>query len=479
MRRAVVLGSYAIVSLAQAIGAQAAPRSGLAEFEGVYAYHGSMSLAIVAADSIVFAIIDEARYPLRPLGADRFLNAVGDTIPFRRGADGVVSGFVERGVFFARRTPAVDATVAASVRAVPRQLGADGRPVAYVYKAPVDRGDGIRVGNVGDVGLDSATVMRVVNRVVDGSYPDVHGILVYRRGKLVVEEYFYGYDRDRVHQMRSASKSVVSALVGIAIDRGALSGDSELVTKRLPYASYGNPDPRKDRLMLRDLLSMRSGLACDDWNAASPGNESRVYESNDWVKFVLDLPLTDQPGTVGHYCSGNVAVAGRIVERATGKPLPAFAQENLFTPLGIRASDVRWNFTLSSENAGTFAQLYMRPRDMLKIGMLFQQQGKWNGRQVISRDWIARSTANWSTVGDSEYGYFWWHQWTNAATAHGPQRVDMVVATGNGGQKIYIVPTLDLIVVLTGGNFNTNSPSMTIMAKDLLPALLNRMGGAK
>jgi CubicO group peptidase (beta-lactamase class C family) len=472
MRCAVALGLFAIVSFAPTIGAQSAQRTGLAEFQGVYAYHGSMSLAIVAADTIVFAIIDEAKYPLRPLGADRFLNGVGDTIPFRRGADGVVSGFVERGVFFARRTPVIDAMVAASVRAVARRSGPDGRPVSYVYRTPPDLRDGLRVGNLTEAGFDSATVTRLVNRVVEGTYPDVHGILVYRGGKLVVEEYFYGYDRDRVHQMRSASKSVVSALVGIAIDRGALSGDSEFVTKRLPYASYANPDPRKNRLTLRDLLTMRSGLACDDWDAASPGNESRVYESTDWVKFVLDLPVTDQPGTKGHYCSGNVAVAGRVVERATGQLLPVFAQENLFTPLGIRTGDVRWNYTLSSENAGTFAQLYMRPRDMLKLGMLFQQQGMWNGRQVISRDWITRSTAKWSTVGDSEYGYFWWHQWTNAAMPDGSRRVDMLVATGNGGQKIYIVPSLDLIVVLTGGNFNTNSPAMTIMAKELLPALL-------
>ncbi|HEY3745115.1 MAG TPA: hypothetical protein VGL17_02680, partial [Gemmatimonadaceae bacterium] len=148
------------------------------------------------------------------------------------------------------------------------------------------------------------------------------------------------------------------------------------------------------------------------------------------------------------------------------------AQENLFTPLGIKPGDVRWNYTLASSNAATFAQLYMRPRDMLKIGILFQQHGKWGARQIISRDWVARSTERWSTVGDQDYGYFWWHQWVNATTPGGPRRVDMVVATGNGGQKIYIVPALDLIVVLTGGNYNSHSPAMEIMGKDLLPAIL-------
>src|SRR4051812_13751405 len=450
-----------------------ARRDPLSDYEGVYSYHGGTSLTIVATDSSLFAVIDEAKYPLRPIGADRFLNAGGDTIPFRRALDGKVSGFVERTVFFPRRTQFVDPAVAADVRATPRPRGKDGEVAPYRYASPPDIGDGIATANAREVGFDTATIGGMVRRVVDGTYPDVHSILVYRGGKLVIEEYFYGYYRNRPHQMRSATKSVVSTLAGIAIDRGALAGESELVTKRLPYTSYANPDPRKDALTLRDLLTMQSGLACDDWDPKSPGNESRVYLSRDWVKFVLDLPMISQPGTHGSYCSGGVAVVGRIVERATLKSLPAFAQENLFTPLGIRAGDVRWNYTLSSSNAATFAQLYLRPRDMLKLGILFQQQGSWKGRQLVSRDWITRSTAEWSTVGDQKYGYFWWHQWVMAASPDGPRRVDMVVATGNGGQKIYLVPSLDLIVVLTGGNYNSQSPAMSILSRDLLPALLH------
>ncbi|MDB4915656.1 MAG: beta-lactamase, partial [Gemmatimonadetes bacterium] len=436
-------------------------------------YHGDTRLAVVAGDTMLYAVIDEAKYPLRSLGADRFLNAAGDTIPFRRGADGKVSGFLERTVFFARYTTAIDTAMAAAARAVPRRAGKDGRPVNYRYAEPVRLRDGIDVGDITEAGLDTASIARLMNRVIDGTYPDVHGILVYRGGKLVVEEYFYDYDRTRPHQLRSASKSVVSTLVGIAIDHHALAGDGERVLARLPYTSYDHPDPRKDELILRDLLTMRSGLACDDWNATSPGNESRVYQSPDWVKFVLDLPMIETPGTHGSYCSGNVAVAGRMVERATGTSLPAFAQKNLFTPLGIRAADVRWNYTLASSNAATFAQLYMRPRDMLKLGVLFAHDGMWNGRRVVSHDWIMTSTAKWSTVGDQDYGYFWWHQWVNANTPDGPRRVDMVAANGNGGQRILLVPSLDLVVVLTGGNYNSQSPASAIMAKELLPSLLS------
>lgn len=444
----------------------------LADYEGVYAYHGGSQLLIVAAEPLLFAVIDDAKYPLRLLDEDTFKNGSGDTIPFRRSADGSVSGFVERGIFFKRLSTTVDPEIAALVRARPRPVGPDGRAVLYEYKPPADIGDGLAVGDASGAGLDRAVAARLVDRVADGTYPDVHSILVYRGGRLVMEEYFYGYDRDRLHQMRSASKSVVSALVGIAIDRGNLAGDGERVVKHLPYESYANADPRKDQLTLRDLLTMRSGLACNDWDGNSPGNESVVYQSQDWVKFVLDLPMVEAPGTHGQYCSGNVAVTGRIVERATGTTLPAFAQQHLFGPLGIGAASVRWNYTLSASNAATVAQLYLRPRDMLKLGVLFQQHGEWRGRQIISRAWVERSTARWSTVGDQDYGYFWWHQWADVALAGGTRRVDMVVATGNGGQKIYLVPSLDLIVVMTGGNYNAQSPAMTIMAKELLPAIL-------
>jgi CubicO group peptidase (beta-lactamase class C family) len=152
-----------------------------------------------------------------------------------------------------------------------------------------------------------------------------------------------------------------------------------------------------------------------------------------------------------------------------------FAQQELFNPLGIRAADLRWDFRLTSANAASFAQIHLRPRDMLKLGVLYQQQGNWHGRQVISREWIAKSLAPSSTVGDQRYGYLWWHQWLHAATPAGGQRVDMVVATGNGGQKIYLVPSLDMVVVLTGGSYNSDrSPTTALMVNEILPAALRK-----
>ena len=296
VRRATVAATLSLVGLASSIGAQASgavgplprdrfQRTALAEYEGVYAYHGGTSLVIVATDTILFAVIDEAKYPLRPLGGDRFVNAGGETIPFRRGTDGVVSGFVERSVFFARRTPVIDAAMAEAVRAVPRPVGTDGRPAPYVYAIPADIADGLRVGDVTEAGFDTASVARLVNRVLDGTYPDVHGILVYRGGRLVVEEYFYGYDRERPHQMRSASKSIVSALVGIAIDRGALDGDADgwelqcAIAGERDHGEGAASGPSGPDRTLEKMMSA-AGSRGDWWAAERPGGQPMVGSPN-------------------------------------------------------------------------------------------------------------------------------------------------------------------------------------------------------
>jgi CubicO group peptidase (beta-lactamase class C family) len=438
-------------------------------YTGTYEYRGGTTLelvpAVTRAGPRLVAVIDEAKYPLVPLGGDRFLNGVGDTVPFSRDAAGRVTGFRERGTAFARLTDTVTRATAASL--VPRPPG------AYTYRAPRDLGDGLAVGTLSGV-LGRGMAERIVAGVVDGTYADVDGVLVYQGGRLVMEEYFHGYGVDRPHQMRSASKSFVSALVGAAIDRGALAGEGEKVLARLPYgplSAYDNPDPRKAALTLGDLLTMRSGLACDDWDDGSPGNENRMYGSADWVKFTLGLPQLRDAGTEARYCTGGVHVAGRMVERATGKPLPVFAQEALFGPLGIAPRSYRWNYALDSSNERTVAQLYLRPRDFLKLGVVYLDGGRWRGRRVLSESWVARSTARATRIGSRGYGYYWWHQ----PFTVGGRRVEVLNASGNGGQKLYILPEHGVVVAFTGSAYNAPSETApnAIMANVILPALLS------
>jgi CubicO group peptidase (beta-lactamase class C family) len=452
-----------------------APPASLEDFEGLYDYRDGSTLYMVVRGQRLFAVIGESKYALRQADRDTFLNGSGDAIPFTRDGSGRVVAFSERGDRFARRS----ADVPSQVRAlfIPRPRGPDGSLTPYRYAAPPALADGLRAGEA-DASLSPAIVTRMVNGIADGTYPEVRSILVYHHNQLVLEEYFYGYDRDRPHQMRSLTKSVVSVLAGIAVDRGLLRADEPVLAK-LGYTAYGNPDARKERITLLDLLSNQSGLACDDHDGRSPGNELKLYETADWAKAFVDLPMLADPGTVGRYCSGGFFTVGRIIERAARKPLAEFADEALLSPLGLHRQDWKWNFTLDRSQRDEFGQIYLRPRDMLKLGVLIQQRGIWQGRRIVSASWIEQAVARQSRVDDSDYGLGIWHRWYGVKAKDGDRRVDTVMLSGNGGQKIYLVPSLDLIVVFTGGAFNVESPVNEIMARVLLPPLLEADAAAR
>jgi CubicO group peptidase (beta-lactamase class C family) len=437
---------------------------------GRYDYADGATAELIAGDAL-FAVIDEAKYRLRRVGPYVFVNAGGDTIPFRHDGRGAVIGFVERGTFRRRRSPQVSAGAAALAH--PRPPGGP----AYRYRPPADRHDGIAVGDIARTPLGVATAERLVAGVLDGTWPDVHAVLLYHGGRLVLEEYFHGYGPERPHQLRSATKSVVSALVGAAVARGALRGVDEPVLPRLPYggpAAYAHPDPRKARLTLGDLLTMRPGLACDDHDDRSPGRETVLYAAPDWVKATLDLPMAHDPGTEAHYCSGAVAVTGRIVERAVGAALPAFADTALFRPLGIAPGTWRWHYPLTNADR-EYAQLHLRPRDLLKLGLLYANDGRWQGRPVLPAAWVAASLAAQTPLENTGYGYYWWRPWLSVQTPAGATRVTFNAAQGNGGQKLYLVPQHDLVAVFTGGAYNVgNSPPNAMMARVILPPLVAR-----
>ena len=440
----------------------------LADFAGVYAYRNGTTVAIVVKNSELIAVLDEALYPLRRTGSDEFRNGAGQPVTFVRNERGEVTGLKEEADYFPRQTATVPPDVVALAVAVPRLSQAP-----YRYQIPARLGDGLEIGPAGDAGLSPAVLERLVQSIVNETYPKVHGVLLWRRGRLVFEEYFYGYDREREHQLRSATKSVVSLLAGIAIDLGKIRDDKQPIAELLPWPA-ANPEPRKAKITVGDLLSMRSGLACDDRDAASPGNEQRIYSQPDWARFTLDLPMVAEPGTVARYCSGGVHLTGRMIEKATGTDLQTFARAKLFDPLGFKG--YRWPYQPVAANASTFGQIYLRPRDMLKLGLLVLNRGRWQGRRLISSAWIERSTAPLTQIGSKPYGYFWWHQRFPITTAGSEQTVDTILATGNGGQKIFIVPSLQLVAVFTGGNYNSekDTPPNDIMGNVLLPALLRQ-----
>jgi CubicO group peptidase (beta-lactamase class C family) len=301
------------------------------------------------------------------------------------------------------------------------------------------------------VGMDAATLAQASSKLPANS--GISAMLVMRHGQPVMEQYWNGYDKDTLHDLRSATKSITSLLVGIAIDQHRLGGVDDTVSSWLA-ADYPGAPALAHGMVLEDLLTMSSGLACNDWDWNSPGNEERMYGVRDWVQFWLDLPTVAPAGSRISYCTGNPVALGHVLANATQQPVPAFAEANLFAPLAITSA--RWNTYADGTQTDTGGHMHMRPRDMAKIGQLALQRGEWNGVQLVSGAWIDAATADHGRFdggATSGYGYLWWR---GAETWNG-SRVDMFFANGAGGQYIFVVPELDLVAVFTGENYDSET----------------------
>lgn len=330
----------------------------------------------------------------------------------------------------------------------------------YLYSKPIEEDDGWKTASLNDVGLDQQTVSELIGKILHVDPLDnpfnIHSLLIARHGKLVLEEYFYGFRREQTHDMRSASKTFAPLLIGIARDKGAKIDLETPVLSQFPeYKQLANPDPRKSKITVRDLMTMTSGLACDDNDDDSPGNEDVMQgqkTQQDWYKYTLDLPMARDPGgDQAVYCSAGMNLLGAILRNVTHTWLPEFFYENVAKPLEI--STYHWNLMPTGDGyAG--GGLYLRPRDQLKLGQLYLNGGMWNGKRVISKDWVEKSTSRQSTFGqtlgaDHDYGYGWhlYHFEVNGRSYRA------YAAGGNGGQIVMVIPDLDLVVGFTGGAY--------------------------
>lgn len=334
----------------------------------------------------------------------------------------------------------------------------------YAYKQPKNRKDGLKTGGLDHTGLDKTLLNTMMQEIVKGRYPNVHSILIIKDGKLVFEEYFYEHDRNKLHELRSATKSFVSALTGIAIEKKYIKSKNEPVLNFFPEYVIQQDVAAKRKITIENLLTNQSGLDCDVSDSKSVGNETTMNNSDDWVKFTLDLPMADSAGGKGRYCSGNPIMLCSIIEKATQQPLTDFAQQNLFGPLGIK--NYVWNFKPDKSSVETFCQLYLNSRDMAKFGLMYLNNGNWNGTQVVPTEWVEQSFAKHSVVQGLDYGYLWWSKYFDVEGV----RYYAKGAQGNGGQKIYIWEEQNMVTVITGGNYNTQSPSDELLKKYILPA---------
>lgn len=355
--------------------------------------------------------------------------------------------------------------------------------LAVDYHAPVAHDDGWAVAAAHAEQVDTTPLAALETKLADGTYKNITSILIARDGKLVYEAYFNGSDAEHLNDVRSASKSVTALLVGAAIDRNLIPNTQAKVYGYFPDKQpIQHPDPRKQAITLEDLLTMSSLWECNDDNEFSSGNEERMYVTEDWLQFALDLPIKgfapwmakpqDSPhGRAFSYCTAGAFVAGAVVERATHRPLAKFADEALEKPLGI--TQVQWNVSPLGVGMGGGGTRY-RSRDLAKLGQLVLDEGRWQGRQVISAAWIqAMLTVRAQARDDADYGYFWWCFRKPVTGIDEP----VWAMSGNGGNYVFVVPSRHLVAVITSTAYNqryAHPQSQEIFREYLLKAVLPR-----
>jgi CubicO group peptidase (beta-lactamase class C family) len=281
--------------------------------------------------------------------------------------------------------------------------------------------------------------------------PYIHGFLLARHGKLILEEYFHGFHREKPHDTRSASKSLTATLVGAAIQNGAPFDASSSVYEVI----YGNrlsadTDPRKREMTVEHLLTMSSGFDCDDRDPSSPGNEDVMQEQTqepDWYRYTLSLSMVRSPGEKSVYCSINANLLGAVLSSATGKSLPELFVALIAEPLQIR----RYHLLLTpTDDAYMGGGIYWLPRDFMKLGQVVLNGGTWNGRRIVSREWASRATAPLVDLRGRKYGYLWW----TLEYPYKGRTIRAFFAGGNGGQIVMGIPELDLLVAFYAGNYS-------------------------
>ncbi len=300
-------------------------------------------------------------------------------------------------------------------------------------------------------GLNPEVLAEVVQKIESDEHPDFHTLLIARHGRLVFEAYFHGYNSERQHDIRSAGKSFTSTLIGIAIDQGMIPDvDVPMLPYFKHYEPHKNVDHWKESIRVRDLLRMMSGLDADDNDASTPGCEDNMVKSYDWVRYSLNLPMREAPGQRWVYAAPNTMLLAGILESATQRSVLDFATEHLFGPLGI--DKFHWKKSPQGRVVGQ-GNLFLRGRDMLKLGQLFLDGGCWQGRRLVSERWTQAATKRWVGLGDDVhpgYGYQWWSGSYKVDT----RNFNCYFASGNGGNKIYVLPTLGMVVAVASSAYN-------------------------
>jgi CubicO group peptidase (beta-lactamase class C family) len=357
-------------------------------------------------------------------------------------------------------------------------------------------------------GVNPAVINGLVQDLESGVYGAVDQFLFIRHGKVIADYRFdidydaiveadgdnhphagittgdhqYNYDHTNwhpyfngtnLHSLQSITKSVTSAALGIAIDDGLIEGVEVPVAQFFNDYTYDLSDPRKSAITLEDFLTMRSGIDWDKSGGYSNDQHSTVQleDSDTWIQFVLDRPMDKEPGTFFEYNDGVSVLLGKIIRQASGKRVDVWASERLFNPIGIR--NFKWKITPDGE-ADTEGGLYLSTHDLARIGYLFLREGIWDGKQILSKEWVSKSVE--PIVGDvspdnertdTGYGYQWW------VPSFGEGNPSIFSGIGYGGQFVMVAPEYDIVVVFNGWNLHKQGEKSTygVLQNVILPTL--------
>jgi CubicO group peptidase (beta-lactamase class C family) len=351
----------------------------------------------------------------------------------------------------------------------------------YFYQKPLQVDDDIAIGSLTDVGFDTARIHKLMNKIAKPGYRDLHSILIYKDGKLVLEEYYYGnhdtinfengvirdrrpkpiwWTRNEKHYIASVNKALTSTITGIALESKGLTTDAYIKDYLPEYANYFENNVNKSAVKFRHALNMNLGFKWDEWGS---NDLVLLWKSDNFADFLLSR-TNKGPASEWFYNSASPNLVLRCLENIVQEPIRQWAHTNFYAKLGI--TDYRWQSQPGGLPEGA-ARMYMRPRDMLKVGITYLNNGKWNGEQVIPESWVKKCLKVEQTTSSGKYSHHFWIRSLRSTT--------FLSADGDGGNYIDIFPDKNMVIVITQGNY-LQWPLYVNQAEDMignfiLPAL--------
>ncbi|GAL63265.1 6-aminohexanoate-dimer hydrolase [Algibacter lectus] len=308
------------------------------------------------------------------------------------------------------------------------------------------------------------------------SFPNTHSVVISKKGKIEYENYFDGYNSNIPHDMKSASKSISSGIVGIAKDKLLFNSVKQSIFDFLPEKYQIHKDSLKTKIDIQSLLTMSSGIDAIDYgintNPKSSATENNYQRTPDWIEAILKAPMIHKPNTNANYGSANPALLGVAMDSVISEPLELFIDKFLFQKLKISNYIIQTDLRDKPYFGGG---MYLTPKDMLKFGELYLNKGKWQSKRIISKKWVKKSFKNYRNLENvtdkNGYGYLWWHNTYQI----NEKNIKSIEARGNGGQYIFVIPCLQTVVVITSGNYRNGKTQQPeeIFEKHILPYLEN------